>query len=205
MPESLLPPNATAQELALEQTAARLEEIPAPLDLLWNPESCPLALLPWLAWAFSVDDWQSAWSEATKRKVVARAIQVHRSKGTPGALSAALRAVCADAAFEEWFEYAGEPYHFRVTVSLTARGLSAQEQQKLEAVALSAKNVRSILERLEIYLTSQGKTPRFAARAVMGEVIRLFPQIVTEVTRQASLPRLALGHYGLETIAIYPH
>ena len=85
--ESLLPPNATAGMRAIEQAAARrLAAIDTPVATLWSPATCPAALLPWLAWAFAVDVWDSAWPEATKRSVIAASLEVHRRKGTRGAL-----------------------------------------------------------------------------------------------------------------------
>ena len=47
---SLLPPNASALERKLEQATLRLGTLPVPLRELWNPDTCPAHLLPWLAW-----------------------------------------------------------------------------------------------------------------------------------------------------------
>jgi phage tail P2-like protein len=90
---SLLPPNRTGQEHAIEQTqAARIAGMDVPVDRLWNPSTCPAALLPWLAWALSVDEWDDAWPEETKRRVIADSVTVHRVKGTVGAVRRALAA-----------------------------------------------------------------------------------------------------------------
>lgn len=90
---SLLPPNRTGQEHAIEQTqAARIAGMDVPVDRLWNPATCPAALLPWLAWALSVDEWDDAWPEETKRRVIADSVTVHRVKGTVGAVRRALAA-----------------------------------------------------------------------------------------------------------------
>lgn len=56
--------------------------IPVPVGDLWNPDNCPAALLPWLAWGLSVDEWDSAWSDAEKRAVIKASVEVHRLKGT---------------------------------------------------------------------------------------------------------------------------
>jgi phage tail P2-like protein len=90
---SLLPQNRTGQEHAIEQTqAARIAGMDVPVDRLWNPSTCPAALLPWLAWALSVDEWDDAWPEETKRRVIADSVTVHRVKGTVGAVRRALAA-----------------------------------------------------------------------------------------------------------------
>ncbi|WP_295044717.1 phage tail protein I [uncultured Paracoccus sp.] len=87
---TLLPNNATATERAIEATSDRA--IPIPVGDLWNPDTCPAALLPWLAWALSVDDWDADWSDEAKRSTIATSLEIHRRKGTVWAMRAALRA-----------------------------------------------------------------------------------------------------------------
>lgn len=97
MTSSLLPPNATGLERALEDNfARRVEALPveAPRDA-WIPERCPEALLPWLAWALSVDRWDPEWPAGVKRQVIADAWDDHRRKGTVGAVKRALEDVGA--------------------------------------------------------------------------------------------------------------
>ncbi|MCD9124037.1 phage tail protein I, partial [Cupriavidus sp. UGS-1] len=49
---SLLPPNATPLERNLATVGAEaIAGVPVPLRDLWNPATCPPALLPFLAWA----------------------------------------------------------------------------------------------------------------------------------------------------------
>lgn len=88
--DTLLPPNATQAEHRIEQATARLGELPVPLRDLWNPDTCPEALLPWLAWALQVDIWDKTWSDDVQRSVIRGAIDVHRRKGTPWAIKRAL-------------------------------------------------------------------------------------------------------------------
>lgn len=87
---TLLPNNATATERAID--AATDRDIQILVSDLWNPAACPAALLPWLAWALSVDDWDAGWSDETKRSTIAVSLEVHRRKGTVWAMRAALRA-----------------------------------------------------------------------------------------------------------------
>lgn len=82
---SLLPPNTTPLERALEQTMATFEP-PADIAKLWNAATCPVDFLPYLAWAVSVDEWDHTWSEERKRAVIAESRAVHQHKGTPSAI-----------------------------------------------------------------------------------------------------------------------
>ncbi|MBJ6889264.1 phage tail protein I, partial [Vibrio cholerae] len=65
-------------------------DLPIRIKDLWDPYSCPLSLLPWLAWALSVDEWDDRWPEHIKRQVVQDSFDVHRFKGTPYAVQKAL-------------------------------------------------------------------------------------------------------------------
>jgi phage tail P2-like protein len=105
--QTLLPPNATDAERAIEATLARSGDMRVDLDKLWNPQTCPVALLPWLAWALSVDTWDSTWPEAIKRRVIAKAPAVHRAKGTRAAVAAALDGLMVKSSIIEWWQPGG--------------------------------------------------------------------------------------------------
>lgn len=108
MADSLLPPNATAEERSLETATARIGDVPVPIDTLWNPAACPVSHLPWLAWALSVDTWNPDWPEATKRRVIAASVEIHRKKGTVGAVKGALAALGAPPEVVEWWQVVPE-------------------------------------------------------------------------------------------------
>jgi phage tail P2-like protein len=109
----LLPPNATC----LEKYAAEATDLRLPITLAdhWNPERCPKALLPWLAWACAVDHWDSNWSEVIQRQCIADSITIHRQKGTVAAIERVLNTLGVQAELQEWFEYDGKPYTFQLT------------------------------------------------------------------------------------------
>jgi hypothetical protein len=86
---SLLPPNATALERNIERTQLRFNP-PRIIPTLWNPRTCPVNMLPYLAFAYSVEDWDYQWSESQKRTAIEEARYIHQHKGTPEAIMAAL-------------------------------------------------------------------------------------------------------------------
>jgi len=100
MSTSLLPPNASDLERAVEAATARL--VAPSVHTLWDPWACPLHLLPWLAWAVGVKEWVDGWPEDTQRQSIASAMQIARRRGTVWAVREALRAAgYADARVEE--------------------------------------------------------------------------------------------------------
>jgi len=103
---SILPDTATPLERALLSVElASLAEIDISLiSKIWNPHEVPLILLPWLAWALSVDVWDDNWPEKVKRRVVAATPMVHRLKGTRIAVERSLQSIGYKTTIEEWWE-----------------------------------------------------------------------------------------------------
>ena len=89
MSKHLLPPNSTSLEKALAD-ATHMQHTPELLATLSDAQRCPIALLPWLAWALSVDEWDPEWAESRQRAAVLAAVELHRKKGTPWAVLRAL-------------------------------------------------------------------------------------------------------------------
>lgn len=177
MSDRLLPPNATAQERALEDATARIGEVSVPLRDLWNPQTCPVALLPWLAWALSVDEWESDWPEQIKRDVIAGSMEIHRHKGTPWAVEQAIiLAGMPFARVEEWFEYAGTPGHFKVVVDIEGQSVTAAEEAKLLRYIESAKRKSAWLDSLDYNLSVRSAVPVHAIGMQSSEIITVYPQ-----------------------------
>ncbi|MDN4697153.1 phage tail protein I [Vibrio parahaemolyticus] len=77
---SILPANVSDLERDLDIALARIEDVEIPISTLWDPWKCPLDVLPFLAWAVSVDMWRTDWPETVKRRIVASSLSVHRKK-----------------------------------------------------------------------------------------------------------------------------
>ena len=118
---SLLPPNASQGLKNIEQTTARFGDLPVDIDQMMNPDSNPAHLLGWLAWAFSVENWDPSWGDNVKREVIKTSIEVHRRKGTVRAIKDALAAAgYGDATLDE--TVTGEPwavYNIKLTKPMT--------------------------------------------------------------------------------------
>lgn len=172
----LLPPNATAQERALAGATARVSDVPVAIRDVWRPDDCPEALLPWLAWALSVDAWNNAWSAAQKRAAIQASFAVHRAKGTLGAVRRAVEALGYQLAVVEWFQESppGAPYTFRVEITAPDGGLTLAEIERVEAVINQAKNVRSHMAGVRTVADSPG-TAYWPAFSVSGLVLAVEP------------------------------
>ncbi len=177
--KSILPPNATQLQKDIEAvTTSRLLSLDADvLRRLNNPDTCPAELLPWLAWAMSVDVWNNDWSTDTQRKVIRESVQVHTQKGTIGALRRALAAfLYADIHIEEWFEYGGEPYTFRVRAIFREEGLSVSDTELIYSTIMQTKNLRSHLEYFRPELETVNDCPKAAISFGHLETTTIYPR-----------------------------
>lgn len=99
----VLPTASKPLERALAQMCRRLEPIPVPLLLAWDIDNAPSDFLPFLAYAYSVDNWSEAWDDSTKRAVIKASLATHGKKGTLWAVRTALHGIGAKAEITEWF------------------------------------------------------------------------------------------------------
>lgn len=121
---SLLPPNATRFERAVERALARMAAIETPVATLMDPAAIDATVLPFLAWHLSIDRWDADWSEATKRAAVASAIADQRRKGTPASVEAVLADFDALLTLVEWHRMTprGRPHTFEIRLPLGSAG-----------------------------------------------------------------------------------
>ena len=125
----------------------------------------------------STDVWDDSWSEGVKRAVIKASLEVHRRKGTIGAVKRALAAFeLENVSVVEWFEYGGPPYTFKVEVKFVTTAAPLAEMAGVVAVVESAKNARSHLAGLEIFIAAPSKTPFLAMAATCGEIVRVYPK-----------------------------
>jgi len=80
---SLLPSNASRLERALEMASSERDALPIELIFeVWDPQTCPAHLLPYLAWGLGLEIWSDQWSEAKQRATIAKIWKLKRDKTT---------------------------------------------------------------------------------------------------------------------------
>lgn len=200
---SLLPANATLLERAFGAVAQPTAD-PRVIATLWNPATCPATHLPWLAWALSVDAWNDQWDEATQRRVIAASIEVHRKKGTVGAVRRALEVFCQQARLTEWWQLdpPGPVHTFTVTVELVDQGITEATLRGIEQQIVSVKPVRSHFT-TRLIGRSNGAVALGCA-VLSGEHTTVLPYNLTEIASTPSVPRIGIGWGDSLITTIYP-
>lgn len=99
---------AIAAELEDAVNKVSLVNIYANIDTMDEP------MLDILAKDFKVDWWRPNATIEEKRNTMKTSWYVHRHLGTPAAVKTAISDFIGTGRLEEWFEYGGQPHHFRI-------------------------------------------------------------------------------------------
>ena len=145
--------NAKALAYAVERQLQRLISQFKSLVIYASIDTQSDAILDELGWQFNIPEYSSSLPLETKRKLVQSAILTHKQRGTVAAVERVVTDIFGDGYVEEWFQYGGEPYHFRVHTSNVSAG--DQEAAYFESVVGSTQNVRSYLESVIVESVTQ--------------------------------------------------
>lgn len=171
-----------------ETPVQRLTSLPVDLNTLWNPDTCPVPLLPYLAWALSVDRWDRNWSESTKRQVIKAAWQIHRHKGTIAALRRVVEPFGYLIRVTEWWQNGRARGTFQLDIGVSDEGISDEVYRELERLIADAKPCSRHMTGLAINLQSSGAGYCYAG-CYGGDVMTVYPWMPSVVEVNGS-------HYG---------
>jgi len=135
-------------EATAEMLADRLTELDR-LRIISNIDELDGPVLDILAYDFKVDWWDADYSLAEKRRTLKDSWRVHKTLGTKAAVEAAISAIYPNTKVQEWFEYGGEPYHFKILLDLTGTQWSDDRPRKILERSEHYKSLRSHLEAVE--------------------------------------------------------
>jgi phage tail P2-like protein len=151
---TLLPPNATVLERGLESV---INQTPPPIVLgsIINADTCPIDLLPWLAWSLSIENWSNEWDDSTKREAVKKATYVQSIKGTREAVESAVVALGGKAFIVEWFEQSppGPPHTFLLAVNLRGQDGQAPTQAYIDSVIAEVNRTKPARSHFDFTIT----------------------------------------------------
>lgn len=202
--QHLLPANSTPLERQAAQALAQIQRVPVPLRQLCNPNTCPVDLLPYLAWAFSVDRWDSKWTEAAKRAAIRSSHYVHSRKGTIGALRRVVEPLGYLIEVLEWWQTTpnGAPGTFAIKVGVLETGITEEMYQELTWLIDDARPVTRHLIGLAISLETTGRINIFAS-TYDGDEIDVYPPVLRDIVTTGLIGAPGREH-TIDTLDIYP-
>ncbi len=120
-----------------------------------NIDKLPEPLLDALAYDFKVDWYAYDADIETKRAQIKNNFQVHRHLGTKSAVMNEVTTFFPGANVYEWFEYGGQPYHFKVEIPAEEAGggesSATSIYRKVWERVLYNKSYRSVLDVIDYY------------------------------------------------------
>ena len=200
----MLPGNACELERQAAQALAQIQRVPIPLRQLWNTNTCPTPLLPYLAWSLSVDRWDGNWSDATKRAAIRASFFIHSRKGTIGALRRVVEPLGYLIEIIEWWQTVpeGVPGTFALKVGVLETGITEEMYQELTFLIDDAKPRSRHLTGLAISLESTGNFHLFAS-VTDGDEIDVYPPVLLDIQVSGRFGAVGREH-TLDTLDIYP-
>lgn len=142
-------PSAVALAEAMADLLARRPEEIEQLRIYPAIDTLDEPLLDILAHDFKVDWWDPEYSLEEKRRTLKESWYVHKHMGTKAAVETAISAVYPETTVEEWFEYGGEPYGFKIHLNLTGTLWSDERPRRILERVEYYKSLRSHLDGME--------------------------------------------------------
>ncbi|MGI2144450.1 phage tail protein I [Shewanella frigidimarina] len=198
---SLLPPNASKLERDIEQVITSSLDLPLSIADLWDPFRCPLSLLPWLAWAYSVDQWEDSWPVSVKRQVVNDAFEIHRYKGTPYAVQQALNSLGIKTNIIEWWEPNGSNVRgtMKVNALVKDKGIDLSDLIQITNAITSAK--RGVIHAVIRTVFQSSAEINHAATTLSAQITEISYYTLSELNSEGMFSVMA-GSFSALTVTV---
>lgn len=131
-------------KIAANMLSKRLEEIDR-IRIYPQIEKQPEELLDILAHDLNVKWYGYNYKRRVKAMQIKDSFRVHRTLGTAGAVERALGDLYPGTEVEEWFDYGGDPFYFRVILDVTDQQVGISHDELIRAINIF-KPIRSHLQ-----------------------------------------------------------
>ena len=129
------------------------------LDMITDIDKMAEWRLDEMAWELNVTWYISTGTVEQKRQTIKDAWKSYGMLGTPDAVLLGFSGMYGDGQVQEWWEYDGNPYHFRVfTTRASTMGV---DYERIMRIINAVKNVRSIVDGI-YYRGDSGTASLFA-------------------------------------------
>lgn len=167
----------------------------------------PEELLDYLAAELRTPAYRADYAVEVKRTLVRQSLLFYATMGTPGAVDRLIQSIFGSGQIQEWFEYGGEPHHFRATVGASGLTITPEGLEELRRVLASVKRLSSWLDSIATVTPMESRPLRVAAapcgsyaRTTLPPVFVLVPAVIRlavgaggSITRTA-IPQIKEGH-----------
>lgn len=103
----------------------------------------PEEILDVLALELRTPAYDQSFSPEVKRALIQGTMAFYIGLGTPAAADRILEIIFSDGHIEEWYEYGGEPHHFRAYIEMTGRPVTQESLVSFRRILASVKRLSS--------------------------------------------------------------
>lgn len=139
-------------------------------------------LLDILAYDFKVDWWDPEYTLEEKRQTLKDSWRVHKMMGTKAAVERAISAIYPNTQVLEWFEYGGEPYHFKLHIDISKESGDKDKPLRVLERVNFYKNLRSHLDVVEYVSIAPEAVSSFRVTPILGACMSItrLPELEAE-------------------------
>ena len=131
----------------------------------------PEPLLDCLAVELRTPAYSADYPVETKRTLVRESLLFYARMGTPAAVDRLIQAIFGSGQIQEWYQYGGEPHHFRAAIGAEGVTITPEALEELRRVLASVKRLSSWLDSIAT-VTPMESRPVRAASALCGTISR---------------------------------
>ena len=154
LPEALAEdPKVKALGYAINKAMQRMMDYCQNISVYAAMDTVPERVLDLLAVELGTQYYDDTLSIEVKRSLIKNTLVWYMNAGTLTSVQEAVEAVFGNGEVEEWFDYGGEPFHFKVRTS-TINSTDEMIQQ-LTSIVSQMQNVRSHLEAVIVEVMQQ--------------------------------------------------
>ena len=170
-------------------------------------DQVPEDLLDYLAAELRTPAYSADYPVETRRTLVRQSLLFYAAMGTPGAVDRLIQSIFGSGQIQEWFEYGGEPHHFRATIGAEGVTITPEALEELRRVLASVKRLSSWLDSITTVTPMESRPVRVAAapcgsyaRTTLPPVFVLVPAVIRLAVgaggtiSKTTLPQIEEGH-----------
>ena len=146
--------------------------------------SLPDEVLDLMAAEYRTPAYSTKYSTDVKRMLIADTMLYYMKLGTPMAVRRIVTSIFQSGTVQEWFEYGGEPHHFRINISNPNVG--PEDLNEFVRQLRSVKRLSSWLDSISSQLDIKASEIGVGFWVHTGDYITLNPMIIEDVSRQIS-------------------
>ena len=143
-------PDVIALGYAVNKAIHRLYGYCQNIGIYDSIDTLPEQVLDLLAIELRTQYYDDTFSIEIKRSLIKNTLNWYMYAGTAASVSELVEAVFGSGRIEEWFQYGGEPYHFKIHTNNVAA--TDEMIQLAENLVSSVQNIRSYLEEIVVHV-----------------------------------------------------